>query len=93
MNVAHTNLVSALNTELRNKGWHPVSLKDAKPGDVWICNGAHGESHTEIGPICGWSNTVQMNGWSSLQSRSLLQAFIWLGVMQIDDAPPSSAKS
>ncbi|MBS2030096.1 MAG: hypothetical protein JST54_19495, partial [Deltaproteobacteria bacterium] len=19
-----------------------------KPGDVWICNGAHGESHTEL---------------------------------------------
>jgi len=44
----HTNLVRDLNTELRHKGWHEVSLKDAKPGDVWICNGAHGESHTEI---------------------------------------------
>jgi len=44
----HTNLVSDLNSKLRAQGWHPVSLKDAKPGDVWICNGAHGESHTEI---------------------------------------------
>ncbi|MBN8887459.1 MAG: LysM peptidoglycan-binding domain-containing protein [Rudaea sp.] len=44
----HTNLVSDLNTRLRGQGWHQVSLADAKPGDVWICNGAHGESHTEI---------------------------------------------
>lgn len=40
--------VSDLNNKLRDRGWHPVSLKDAKPGDVWICNGAHGESHTEL---------------------------------------------
>lgn len=40
--------VSDLNNKLRAQGWHVVSLKDAKPGDVWICNGAHGESHTEI---------------------------------------------
>ena len=40
--------VSTLNSDLRARGWHTVSLKDAKPGDVWICNGAHGESHTEI---------------------------------------------
>lgn len=40
--------VSDLNNKLRNAGWHQVSLKDAKPGDVWICNGAHGESHTEM---------------------------------------------
>lgn len=40
--------VADLNNKLRNAGWHQVSLKDAKPGDVWICNGAHGESHTEI---------------------------------------------
>ncbi|HEX7816409.1 LysM peptidoglycan-binding domain-containing protein [Dyella sp.] len=44
----HTNLVSDLNNRLRAQGWHTVSLADAKPGDVWICNGAHGESHTEI---------------------------------------------
>jgi len=44
----HTNLVSDLNSRLRSQGWHQVSLADAKPGDVWICNGAHGESHTEI---------------------------------------------
>lgn len=44
----HTNLVSDLNSRLRGQGWHQVSLADAKPGDVWICNGAHGESHTEI---------------------------------------------
>jgi hypothetical protein len=40
--------VSDLNNKLRAQGWHQVSLKDAKPGDVWICNGAHGESHTEL---------------------------------------------
>lgn len=40
--------VADLNNKLRGQGWHQVSLKDAKPGDVWICNGAHGESHTEI---------------------------------------------
>ena len=44
----HTLAVSTLNSDLRARGWHTVSLKDAKPGDVWICNGAHGESHTEI---------------------------------------------
>ncbi|MBS2029600.1 MAG: hypothetical protein JST54_16985, partial [Deltaproteobacteria bacterium] len=42
----HTLAVSTLNSDLRARGWHAVSLKDAKPGDVWICNGAHGESHT-----------------------------------------------
>ena len=25
-----------------------VPRSQAKPGDVWICNGAHGESHTEL---------------------------------------------
>jgi len=40
--------VADLNNKLRARGWHTVSLKNAKPGDVWICNGAHGESHTEI---------------------------------------------
>lgn len=40
--------VADLNNRLRAAGWHVVSLKDAKPGDVWICNGAHGESHTEL---------------------------------------------
>jgi LysM repeat protein len=44
----HTLGVSDLNNRLRAQGWHQVSLADAKPGDVWICNGAHGESHTEI---------------------------------------------
>ena len=44
----HTLGVSDLNNRLRAQGWHTVSLRDAKPGDVWICNGAHGESHTEI---------------------------------------------
>jgi GH24 family phage-related lysozyme (muramidase)/LysM repeat protein len=66
----HTNLVKDLNTELRNKGWHEVSLKDAKPGDVWICNGAHGESHTEIvasndngkGTLIGSNNTNHGSG-------------------------------
>ena len=36
------------NNQLRARGWHTVSLANAKPGDVWICNGANGESHTEI---------------------------------------------
>lgn len=40
--------VADLNNRLRAAGWHVVSAKDAKPGDVWICNGAHGESHTEL---------------------------------------------
>jgi CHAP domain len=44
----HTNLVSDLATQLPAQGWRQVSLADAKPGDVWICNGANGESHTEI---------------------------------------------
>jgi hypothetical protein len=40
--------VDDLNNKLRARGWHEVSLRDAKPGDVWICDGAHGEQHTEI---------------------------------------------
>jgi len=44
----HTLGVADLNSKLRARGWHTVSLANAKPGDVWICNGAHGESHTEI---------------------------------------------
>lgn len=44
----HTDSVSQLNQMLRGKGWKQVSLADAKPGDIWICNGANGESHTEI---------------------------------------------
>lgn len=44
----HANAVSQLSTDLQRQGWHRVSLADAKPGDVWICNGAHGESHTEL---------------------------------------------
>ena len=40
--------VDDLNNRLRARGWHEVSLRDAKPGDVWICDGAHGEQHTEI---------------------------------------------
>jgi len=40
--------VSDLNNRLRAQGWHEVPASQAKPGDVWICNGAHGESHTEL---------------------------------------------
>ncbi|KRE99999.1 hypothetical protein ASG87_13510 [Frateuria sp. Soil773] len=40
--------VHAMSTGLQNHGWHKVSLASAKPGDVWVCDGAHGESHTEI---------------------------------------------
>ncbi|MBS2027943.1 MAG: LysM peptidoglycan-binding domain-containing protein, partial [Deltaproteobacteria bacterium] len=38
--------VADLNAKLRARGWHVVPASQAKPGDVWICNGAHGESHT-----------------------------------------------
>jgi Putative peptidoglycan binding domain len=44
----HADRVSDLNTMLRDRGWHQVSLKDAKPGDVWICNKKNGEQHTEL---------------------------------------------
>ena len=40
--------VADLNAKLRARGWHVVPASQAKPGDVWICNGAHGESHTEL---------------------------------------------
>jgi len=40
--------VANLNADLRARGWHVVPASQAKPGDVWICNGAHGESHTEL---------------------------------------------
>ncbi|WP_440222716.1 LysM peptidoglycan-binding domain-containing protein [Dokdonella sp. MW10] len=39
--------VSQLNTNLRNDGWTPTSLANAKPGDVVIIKGG-GMSHTEI---------------------------------------------
>jgi hypothetical protein len=44
----HTNSVANLATQLAAQGWRQVSPADAKPGDVWICDGANGESHTEI---------------------------------------------
>jgi len=40
--------VHSMSTGLQSHGWHKVSLANAKPGDVWVCDGAHGESHTEI---------------------------------------------
>lgn len=40
--------VADLNNRLRAAGWKVVPRSQAKPGDVWICNGAHGESHTEL---------------------------------------------
>ncbi|MEP7042990.1 MAG: LysM peptidoglycan-binding domain-containing protein [Dokdonella sp.] len=43
----HTDSVATLNRELRDKGWHAVSIADAKPGDVVIIQGG-GASHTEI---------------------------------------------
>ena len=43
----HTDSVSQLNTTLRNKGWKPVDLANAKPGDVVIMKRG-GVSHTEI---------------------------------------------
>jgi len=42
----HTDSVRQLNTTLRNKGWKPVSLANAKPGDVVIIGGD--QHHTEI---------------------------------------------
>ncbi|HNR90872.1 MAG TPA: LysM peptidoglycan-binding domain-containing protein [Dokdonella sp.] len=39
--------VAQLNTNLRNAGWTPVSLANARPGDVVIIQGG-GMSHTEI---------------------------------------------
>ena len=40
--------VHDLAADLKSNGWHTVSPADAKPGDVWICDGAGGEQHTEI---------------------------------------------
>lgn len=44
----HSDSVSDLSQRLQSQGWRRVSAANAKPGDVWICNGAHGESHTEL---------------------------------------------
>lgn len=43
----HTDAVRILDTTLRKKGWTPVSLANAKPGDVVIMQRG-GVSHTEI---------------------------------------------
>ena len=43
----HTDSVAQLNTTLRRKGWTPVSLANARPGDVVIMQ-RNGTSHTEI---------------------------------------------
>jgi hypothetical protein len=43
--------VADLAQGLTDRGWKEVPLKDAKPGDVWICNYAKGspdEQHTEL---------------------------------------------
>jgi cell wall-associated NlpC family hydrolase len=45
--ISHTDGVADLASELKSRGWHKVSLKNAKPGDVWICH-TGSESHTEI---------------------------------------------
>jgi hypothetical protein len=45
--ISHTDGVASLSSELRARGWHKVSIRDAKPGDVWICHTGK-ESHTEI---------------------------------------------
>lgn len=44
----HSINVGDLTNRLQNQGWQKVSLANAKPGDVWICNGPQGEYHTEI---------------------------------------------
>lgn len=43
----HTNAVVELDSILRNKGWQPVDMANAKPGDVVIMQ-RNGVSHTEI---------------------------------------------
>lgn len=43
----HTDAVRVLDTTLRKKGWTPVSMANAKPGDVVIMQRG-GVSHTEI---------------------------------------------
>ena len=43
----HTDAVRQLDVTLRRKGWQPVSLANAKPGDVVIME-RNGVSHTEI---------------------------------------------
>ncbi len=40
----HDNTVNGLSNKLTAAGWHKVSLKDAKPGDVWI----RPDHHTEL---------------------------------------------
>ncbi|HEY0180042.1 MAG TPA: CHAP domain-containing protein, partial [Dokdonella sp.] len=66
----HTLGVADLNNRLRAQGWHQVSLADAKPGDVWICNGAHGESHTEIVASNDGHGHVTLIGSNNHPSRS-----------------------
>lgn len=52
--------VSQLNSTLRGAGWRPVSLQDARPGDVVIIQGG-GVSHTELyagnGKMIGSNNS------------------------------------
>lgn len=43
----HTDSVAQLDRTLRNKGWKPVDMSHAKPGDVVIMQ-RNGVSHTEI---------------------------------------------
>lgn len=33
---------------LQSQGWQRVPAAQAKPGDVWVCDGAGGTSHTEL---------------------------------------------
>lgn len=40
--------VHSMSSYLKAHGWHVVPKSQAKPGDVWVCDGAHGESHTEL---------------------------------------------
>lgn len=56
----HTLSVAQLDSTLRRQGWTPVSLAQARPGDVVIIQGG-GVSHTEIyaggGRMVGSNNT------------------------------------
>ena len=48
MSYAQRVNVHSMASYLKAHGWHVVPKSQAKPGNVWVCDGAHGESHTEL---------------------------------------------
>ena len=59
-----------LSQGLMDHGWKMVPLKDAKPGDVWICNhasGAPGEQHTEL--VASNNGHVTLIGSNNISSN------------------------